>query len=52
MPIEDIDEEGTKKMPNLELSQALFTLQCQFSSEKEKEEAKIFLEKDITEYSK
>jgi len=49
MPIEDYAEEGLKKIPNLELAQALFTLQTKHTSEEEKSEAKTLLEKEITD---
>lgn len=47
MPIEEFEEEGLKKLPNLELAQALFTLQTKYSSNAAKEQAKSCLEKEI-----
>ena len=41
MPIEDFEEEGLKKIPNLELAQKFFTLQ-----------SKMILEQHIQEQSK
>ena len=52
MPIEDFEEEGLKKIPNLELAQKFFTLQSKHSSSKEKEDAKAILEQHIQEQSK
>ena len=52
MPIEDFEEEGLKKIPNLELAQKFFTLQSKHSSNKEKEDAKAILEQHIQEQSK
>ena len=52
MPIEDFEEEGLKKIPNLELAQKFFTLQSKYSSNKEKEDAKAILEQHIQEQSK
>ena len=52
MPIEDFEEEGLKKIPNLELAQKFFTLQSKHSSNKEKEDAKTILEQHIHEQSK
>ena len=52
MPIEDFEEEGLKKIPNLELAQKFFTLQSKHSSNKEKEDAKTILEQHIQEQSK
>ena len=52
MPIEDFEEEGLKKIPNLELAQKFFTLQSKHSSNKEKEDAKAILEQHIQEHSK
>ena len=52
MPIEDFEEEGLKKIPNLELVQKFFTLQSKHSSNKEKEDAKAILEQHIQEQSK
>ena len=52
MPIEEYAEEGLKKIPNLDLAQALFTLQTDRTSEQEKNDAKSLLEKEITENSK
>lgn len=48
MPIEEFEEEGLRKLPNLELGQALFTLQSQYASKENKEQAKQELEKEIT----
>jgi len=48
MPIEEFQEEGMKKIPNLGLAQALFTLQHS-RSEKDKNDAKQLLEKEITD---
>jgi len=48
MPVEDFEGEGLKKIPNLELSQHLFTLQVDCTSNKEKEEAKQCLDKEIS----
>ena len=52
MPLEEYAEEGLKKIPNLDLAQALFTLQRKDTSEQEKNDAKTLLEKEITENSK
>ena len=52
MPIEEYGEEGLKKIPNLDLAQALFTLQNNHTSEQDKNDAKSLLEKEITESSK
>lgn len=49
MPLEEYAEEGLKKIPNLDLAQALFTLQRKDTSEQEKNDAKTLLEKEITE---
>jgi len=49
MPIEEYGEEGLKKIPNLDLAQALFTLQTNQTSEQDKNDAKSLLEKEITE---
>lgn len=51
MPIEEFEEEGLKKIPDLELAQALFTVQS-VASNQEKESAKQCLEKAITDFSK
>lgn len=50
MPIEEFEEEGLKKIPNLELSQKLFTLQTKYSSNTQKEDAKAYLEKQIEKH--
>lgn len=47
MPIEDVEEQGSKQTPNLKLAQALFTLQIAEASQNEKEEAKLLLDKEI-----
>lgn len=52
MPIEEYSEEGLKKIPNLDLAQALFTLQTTHTSEQEKNEAKGVLESQITDHCK
>ena len=52
MPIEEYGEEGLKKIPNLDLAQALFTLQTNQTSDQDKNDAKSLLEKEITENSK
>ena len=52
MPIEEYAEEGLKKIPNLDLAQALFTLQTKHTSDEEKSKAKSLLETQITEHSK
>lgn len=49
MPIEEYGEEGLTKIPNLDLAQALFTLQTTHTSDQEKNEAKSMLESQITE---
>lgn len=52
MPIEEYAEEGLKKIPNLDLAQALFTLQTKHTTDEEKDKAKLLLETQITEHSK
>jgi len=49
MPIEQVEGEGLKKIPNLDLAQALFTLATSYSTNEEKDEAKSLLDKEITE---
>jgi len=49
MPLEQAEGEGYKKLPNLELAQALFTLLAPHSSNEEKDLAKTLLDKEITE---
>jgi len=49
MPIELAEGEGQKKLPNLDLAQALFTLLAPHSNNEEKDGAKEFLDKEITE---
>lgn len=50
MLIEEFEEEGLKKIPDLELAQALFTVQS-VASNQEKESAKQCLEKAITDFN-
>lgn len=52
MPIEEYAEEGLKKIPNLDLAQALFTLQTSNTSDDEKKVAQSILETQITEQCK
>jgi len=51
MPIEQVEGEGLKKIPNLDLAQALFTLATSYSTNEEKNEAKSLLDKEITEHN-
>ncbi|XP_047146534.1 26S proteasome non-ATPase regulatory subunit 6 isoform X2 [Hydra vulgaris] len=46
---EELEEESLKKIPNMDLAQSLFLLQCKFSSLIEKKDAQEFLEKEIME---
>jgi len=48
MPFEQVEGEGYKKIPNLDVAQALFTLQAAHTSAKDKDEAKSLLDKEIT----
>jgi len=50
MPFEQVEGEGYKKIPNLDLAQALFALQADHSTVKEKDEAKALLDKEISEH--
>lgn len=47
MPIEDPEEHGMRKMPNFKLAQALFILQRAEAPQKDREEAKQLLDKEI-----
>jgi len=49
MPIEDQQEEGQPRVPNLDIAQALFSLQAKCTTAAEKEAAKQMLEKEITD---
>ena len=48
MPFEQVEGEGYKKIPNLDIAQALFTLQAEHTPAKDKDEAKSLLDKEIT----
>jgi len=48
MPFEQVEGEGYKKIPNLDIAQALFTLQAAHTPAKDKDEAKSLLDKEIT----
>lgn len=51
MPLEIVEGEGLRRIPNLELAQALFVLQTPHTSPQKKDEAKQLLEKEITEHN-
>jgi len=51
MPLEIAEGEGLAKIPNLDLAQALFTLQAPHCSTQMKNEAKDLLDKEITEFN-
>jgi len=51
MPLEQAEGEGLKKIPNLDLAQALFTLQATHTSIEKKDEAKALLDKEIQEHN-
>jgi len=51
MPFEVAEGEGYKKIPNLDVAQALFTLQASHSSAKDKDEAKQLLDTEITTHN-
>lgn len=51
MPLEQAEGEGLKKIPNLELAQAVFTVQATHTSTQAKDEAKQLLEQQITEHN-
>jgi len=48
MPFEQVEGEGYKKIPNLDVAQALFTLQASHTPVTDKNEAKLLLDKEIT----
>jgi 26S proteasome regulatory subunit N7 len=51
MPLEQAEGEGLKKIPNLDLAQALFAVQATHTSTQVKDEAKALLDKEITEHN-
>jgi len=51
MPLEEFEGEGLKRIPNLDLAQALFTLQAPHTSAEKKDEAKTLLDKEISEHN-
>lgn len=51
MPLDVAEGEGLKKIPNLDLAQALFTLQAAKTTKEQKDEAKNLLDKEISEHN-
>lgn len=51
MPLEVAEGEGYAKIPNLDVAQALFTLQAEHSSTQDKDAAKTLLDTEITAHN-
>lgn len=51
MPIEQVEGEGLKKIPNLDLAQAWFTLSTPQLPNEKRDEAKNLLDKEISEHN-
>jgi len=51
MPLEQAEGEGLNRIPNLELAQALFTVQSTHATKQAQDEAKALLDKEMSEHN-